>query len=192
MLAHEDIAPFFVELPDSPTIFGSPKDFKALPPKHQDQIIFLSQTANQRLQDFVEHTGLLTGPPWNPFERSNFKETKDILLPKEEKVLKKWLYERKISFKNWVFVLPNYSKHSVYLTWKMLIKYSSTLFFADDLVIFDQSGNWCLVHFHEGYLYFGRYLAQDSEAGYQRMEELYKLRDQYPKFNHPLLPKKDT
>ncbi len=188
----KDIAHFFVEKPKNHTIFGFPEDFDALPQEHQDQIFFLNSEASKLLHNYVKFCRLLTGPPRKPFDKSNFREIVEIALPEEEEDTKKWLYQRKIPFKNWVFILPNFSQHPVYLTWKMVVKYGYELFFADDLVIFDQSGNWCLVYFHEDCLYFGRHITFNSEIGYQQMEELYKIREQFPKFSHPLLPKKDT
>ena len=188
MIHLNNIVPFAKEPPEW-SVFGSAHDFESLPQTHQDQIFFLNKEANDYLYEFLEYTKLLTGPIWNPFEKKNFKTIEEISLPDEEEVLKKWLYQRGIPFQNWVFLLPNHSKDPIYLTWKMVIKYSHRIFWGSDLLIFDKSANWCLFFFHEDYLFFGKENLFDPEIGYEQMRALYRKKEQFPGFNHPLLPK---
>lgn len=58
----------------------------------------------------------------------------------------------------------------------MLIKYWEGLFFADDLLIFDESLNWGLFYFHENKLYFGTDKIYDQEFEYEKTRELNELK----------------
>lgn len=69
--------------------------------------------------------------------------------------LKKWLYERGIPFSRKVY-WPTQPDVAFVLSWKMVIKFSATLFHGNDEVIWDKSLNWVLVYDHNDEFYFGK------------------------------------
>lgn len=189
MIELNNIRNFAIEKPAKWNAFGTSEDYMKLPNEHREQIFFLSKKANAYLNEYLEASKLVTGPIWNPFEQRNFQLTEEFADLSDDAGLKKWLYNRGIPFKNWVLMLPNYHDHSVLLTWKMVVKYAPEFFGQmDDIVIFDQSNNWCLFYFHEEHLFFGKGNIYDPNLGYQEAEQLNELKRKYPKFKHPLLP----
>jgi len=73
------------------------------------------------------------------------------------------------------------------MTWKMLIKYSDCLFIMDDVMVFDNTLNWCLFFFHEDKMFFGKDNIYDPTEDLKRMEELNERKRKYPDFKHPYL-----
>jgi hypothetical protein len=108
------------------------------------------------LYKYFEASKFHSGPIWEPFKKENFKFVEKITLNKDTALLKKWLYKRGIPFSKWVFVLPNYGNGTLMMTWKMLVKNCENLFFSDDIVVFDETNQWCLSYWHEDEMFFGK------------------------------------
>ncbi|MEQ9165704.1 MAG: hypothetical protein RLO12_05575 [Fulvivirga sp.] len=186
MVNFENIREHIIERPDATTCLGTSEDYDSLSIEHKDQIRFLDEEASKFLYKYFEVSRFHTGPLWNPFEKKNFKYTEKINVNVESQTLKKWLFDRSIAFSKWVYVLPNYTDYPITMTWKMVIKYFDTLFFGDDIIIFDESNQWCLTYWHEDELFFGRINTVDPEIGYKEVEEMNLLEKKYPGYKHPL------
>ena len=191
MIDLNNIKNFTVDRPEGWTLFGNAKEFDSLPGTHREQILFLDKTASKYIYDFSTDAHLTTGGLWDPFAKGNFKEVEefsDFARTAESKQrLKKWLFNRGISFRTWVFVLLNGNEGPMLMTWKMLIKYSDSLFLIDDVMVFDSTLNWCLFFFHEDKIFFGKGNIYDPTEDFKRMEELNERKRKYPQFKHPYL-----
>lgn len=186
-----NIKNFSIPPPANGTIFGSATDFYALPETHKAQILFLDKAAEKYLYEFIEHAGLLTGSGWDPFKEGNFKTVEQYEqagdLQTNLPLLKKWLYNRGIPFRNWVFVLCDTRSQPLLMTWKMVLKYASDLFLIGDTLVFDQTLNWCLFSYHEGQLFYGKDAIFDSTANDAYMKKLNDRKKNFPQFKHPFL-----
>jgi hypothetical protein len=180
-----------VPRPEVPTIIGTAKEFDTLPETHQAQLLFLNEAASKFLYKFLSDAHLITSGFWAPFEKGNFKTVEEFSqlnrTDESKQLVKKWLYQRGIAFGNWVYVLQNGPEPAMLMTWKMVIKYSADLFIHHDVVIFDQTTNWCLVFFHEDKLFFGKDNIYDTTEDDKRMEELNERKKKFPDFKHPYL-----
>ena len=188
MVDFDNIHSYEIKPPDSWTYFGSPDDFDALSKEHKDQIKFLSKEASDFLYQFFSASKLHTGPVWDPFQKGNFKHVDQISLDQEESIIKKWLYNRGIPFSKWVYVLPGFQDTPAMMTWKIVVKYCTTLFFRDDIVIFDKTNQWCLSYWHEDVMFFGKINTVNPEVGYQEMKLMNQKEQQYPGYKNPLKP----
>jgi hypothetical protein len=144
----ENIEAYRTKVPDTTTLIGDKADYEALPAHWQEQIVFYNQAGSDFLYDYWEHSNLVTGPLYQPFLNSPFpyQSACSIL---ENGQHKKWLYERGIAFGHWVWALSNFSATACCLTWKMVLKLQDALFVGDDVVLFDESLQWCLFYYHE-------------------------------------------
>ena len=188
MVNFKNIKEHEVETLDSWTFLGSLEDYNGLSIEFKDQIKFLNKEASDFLYKFFDVSQFHTGPMWEPFQKGNFKYVDQVSLNEDENVLRKWLYNRGIPFSKWVYVLPNYGKGTAMMTWKMIIKNSESLFFGDDIVVFDETNQWCLSYWHEDEMFFGRTNIIDPEIGYNEFEEMNKLERKHPNYKHPLKP----
>lgn len=186
MVDIKNIQQFTVQRPNTWTLFGSVEDFDSLPETHKSQIFFLDKTACKFIYEFSSAAKLVTGDISNPFAKGNFKIVEVFSdfsnTDESRKQLKKWLFNRGISFQTWVFVLPNYNDYPVLTTWKMIVKYSGDIFFNDDITIFDESINWCLFYFHHDKLFFGKDNIYDPADDYKKMEAVNEVKKMYPNF----------
>ena len=57
---------------------------------------------------------------------------------------------------------------------------------ADDIVIFDESIQWCLSYWHEDELFFGKMNTTDPEIGYKEVEVMNEKEKKHPGYKHPL------
>lgn len=192
MIDLDTIKQFTVPRPETWSLFGTAKEFDALPGTHKEQILFLDPAASNYLYSFSgPAANLMTGDLWDPFAKGNFQireEFTDFRRNEESSQhLKKWLYQRGIPFATWVFVLPNGSNEPVLTTWKIVVKYAPDLFLADDVMVFDRTLNWCLFFFHEDKLFFGKDNCYDPAEEEQRMKALNERKQKYPQFPHPYL-----
>lgn len=169
MIDFQNIKEHKIERPDGWTCLGGPTDFDSLPNEFKDQI------AGDFLYKYFKASKFHTGPMWEPFKKKNFKYVEKIAADEDAQTIKKWLYNRGIPFAKWVYVLPNYSNVPLMMTWKMVIKNYETLFFADDVVIFDETNQWCLSYWHEDELFFGKINSTDPEIGYNEIEQMNGL-----------------
>ncbi len=186
MIDFQNIVEHEVERPDVWTCLGTPSDFDSLSDEFKDQIKFLDKEAGDFLYNYFQASNFHTGPLWQPFEKKNFKFVEQISLGEDPQVLKKWLYKRGIPFAKWVYVLPNYGLGPLMMTWKMVLKNSEMLFFSDDVVIFDESNQWCLSYWHEDEIFFGKINISDPEVGYKEVEVMNEKEKKYPGYKHPL------
>lgn len=150
--------------------------------------MFLDPVATQFIYKFSTAAHLLTGNEWQPFAKKNFAKTAQLNTNSASaEIVKKLLYNRGIPFDQWVFILPNYNNYPVLATWKMVIKYSATLFLSDDVKIFDATLNWCVFFFHEGCLFWGKDNVYDAADDQKRIEEMNERKRKSPDFKHPFL-----
>lgn len=175
-----------IERPNIWTCLGSPDEFDSLSNEFKDQIKFLDKEASDFLYKYFEASRFHTGPRWEPFEKKNFKYVDKISLDDDGQKIKKWLYNRGIEFAKWVYVLPNYGNAPLMMTWKMVIKNCESLFFGDDVVIFDESNQWCLSYWHEDEMFFGKINVITPEVGYKEVEMMNEMEKEYKGYKHPL------
>lgn len=182
MIDFTNIKDYAIERPNVWTCLGSPEEFDALTDQFKDQILFLNEKASNFLYKYFEASEFHTGPVWEPFQKNNFKYQEKISVGADYKEIKKWLYNKGIPFSKWVYVLPNYGQRPLTMTWKMVIKSCESLFFADDIVIFDKSNQWCLSYWHEDEIFFGKVHIVDPEIGYKKVEQM----NEWESYKHPL------
>ena len=191
MIDLNNIKNFTTIRPVGGSIFGSEADFDALPETHKAQILFLDKTAEKYLYEFVENARLLSNGGWAPFDKGIFKTVEQyshvVDLHDNIPLLKKWLYNRGIPFRNWVFVLCDSNPQPLLMTWKMFIKYAFDIFLVGDTMVFDQTINWCLFNYHEGQLFYAKDNIYDPSANELYMEYLNEKKKNYPQFKHPFL-----
>ncbi len=185
MIDLQNIKSHNISRPGVWTLFGSPEDFDNFPQEHKDQILFLDKPAGKYIYGFAASADLVSDDTSDPFHKNNFKTIEEFKELADESKLKKWLYRRRIPFGNWVFVLPAYNDYPIYTTWKMIIKYNSTILFSSDVLIFDNTLNWCLFYFHHDHLFFARDNIYDPTDKYKKMEQLNELKGKYPNFKFP-------
>ena len=178
-----------IDRPNGWTMFGSPEDFDNIPDVHKEQILFIDKEATKFIYEYCSSAKLIADDLWKPFSNDNFKSIEEYSNFSEtvdrKQELKKWLFNRGIEFKKWLFVLPNYNEYPVLTTWKMVVKYSDDLFQSDDITIFDRTLNWCLFYFHPGKLTFGKDNIYDPTNDYKKMEALNEVKKKYPQFKFP-------
>ena len=191
MIDLSNIRRFTVDRPEGWSLFGSANEFDSLPETHREQILFLDKAASEYIFEFSTAAYLTTGGLWDPFAKGNFKAVEEFAdfsrTPESKQKLKKWLYNRGIPFQTWVYVLLNGNEPPMLMTWKMLIKYSDCLFLLDDVMIFDNTLNWCLIFFHEDRIFFGKDNIYNSNEDFKQMEELNVRKKKFPQFKHPYL-----
>lgn len=189
MIDLNNITSFTLGQPPAHNPLGTAAEFLALPETHQQQILFLNKEGSRFVDQLGASAHLLTGDVWDPFEKGNFKtvETFNTFYydGSHKQELKKWLYQRGIPFRSWTFVRFNGNDDPMMMTWKMVIKYCTDLFIMNDVMIFDQTRNWCLFFFHEDKLFFGKDNIYDNTDDEKMMEELNERKKKFPLFKHP-------
>jgi hypothetical protein len=131
-------------------------------PEHKDQIFMFKNEASQLLWDY-EHKML--GIEANP----KFYKTITTFDSKRFSIsdIKKYLFNLEIPFRNWVFFAEQ-PDLGFMLTWKMIIKYCSGIFWDDYQQIWDKTLNWKLEYNH-GIFTFGKDLIYNSDAEAEKM-----------------------
>lgn len=155
MISFENIKEHSIEYPQTWTFLYSPEEANSISQEHKDQIIFLNEEATSFLSQYFENQIQIFffESKTYPFRaKEQFKKDMFLITANNKKELNKWLYNRGVSFDHQVFIYPDRSDHAVILTWKMVIKYAEGLFFAEDLVVFDQTSNWVLFYDHNDIL----------------------------------------
>lgn len=144
-----------------------------LPPQeHLDQIYPLNHEAANYLWNFES---LIRIHKFYPEVTRYFNEVIEFEnIDRNEKKLKKWLFTTGIPFKTKVCLTFRPDLGFV-LTWKMVIKYCSKLFFAHDLVIFDNTLNWGLYYHHDEKFHFGKNRIYNSNIEGQKILSDAKL-----------------
>ncbi|MCP3932855.1 MAG: hypothetical protein GY705_27605 [Bacteroidetes bacterium] len=125
-----------------------------LPEIHIEQLKPLNKKASNFLWDYISNSELHNDVPF----KKGFFQTIDKakILEENEKVIKKWLYQRAIPFEKDVF-LSWQPDDAMIVPWKILIKYFDSFYYStsDDLTIIDQSLSWAILFYHEDEIYFG-------------------------------------
>lgn len=180
MVNFDNIKTYSTDFPNTWSFLWSPEEAREIPQEHKDQIFFLNDEAGLFLKNFIESSRMITGPLWKPFNERYFKIVEEFKINENcGTEIKKWLFDKPISFDKYVFISSERSGQSVTLTWKMVIKYWEGLFFAHDLIIFDETLNWGLFYFHEDLLYFGSDKIYDKEFEYEKTQELNELKRKF-------------
>ncbi len=125
-----------------------------LPVEHLNQLCPLNDEASKFLWDFIMDTGLHADIP---FKKGYFKTMdKAKIFDNNEKIIKKWLFDRGLPFKKDVY-LSWQPYIAMVVPWKLLVKYYNVFYYgtSDDLTVFDESLNWALLFYHEDEIYFG-------------------------------------
>lgn len=117
--------------------------------KHQDQIFPLTKEAASFLWDYEMKLGIQCS------EKYFKKVTTFNSQFSNQRTIKKYLYNLGIPFDQKVFIAQQ-PEIAFLLTWKMVIKYSHNLFFANDQIVRDRTLNWQLEFHHEGVFSFGK------------------------------------
>ncbi len=129
---------------------------------HKESILPLTKEGAAILDRFIHDSSIHND---FPFQKGRFRNTEVLSLEpvthqdgfkSEDKKVKKWMYELGVPFKNPVFV--SYDRDCGFIMpWKLLIKYWRNFYYSisDDITIFDDSLQWCLLMFHEHEFYFG-------------------------------------
>ena len=176
----EELLIYKTDFPKSWSFLGSPEEAAQIPLEHKDQIHFLNEEGTKWVRQYLHFSKMIGAnkePTWSPFYQDYFKETKCIEnADDDDEIIKKWLYNLGIPFKNYVLVDEDRSGHSVLLSWKMVIKYWHGLFFPVDTVVFDLSLNWCVYFWHEDWIFYGKNNTFDKEAEYQKTLWINELR----------------
>ena len=150
------IQEYRIPLPKEYTLLGDQEDYEQLPPHWQEQIHFYDKTGSDFLYQYWDSSNLITGPLYQPFLGSPFTHLEQ-LTSWESQELAQWLYDRGLAFGQEVWLLSNFRHTAVQMTWKMVIKLREELFVGDDVVLFDNSLQWCLFYYHEEVFFWGRY-----------------------------------
>ena len=180
MLNFDNIKAYSTEFPKTWSFLRTPEEANEISQEHKDQIFFLNQEASEFVHIYIKSSKMVTGPLWKPFNERYFKTIEEFEVNENcESAIKKWLYNKPIPFDKYVFIDIDRSTQSVALTWKMVIKYWEGLFFADDLIIFDETLNWGLFYFHEDRLYFGTDKIYDKEFEYEKTKALNELKEKF-------------
>jgi hypothetical protein len=134
---------------------------KPAPIEHIDQITILNKEASKFLFDLESKLCIDCTPKF-------FKNVHKFT-PNGTKEIKKQLYKLGIPFSQKVFFPFNIDMGFV-LTWKMVIKYSHTLFWANDQLAWDKTLNWKLIFHHDGEFTFAKNFIYDHEAEYSKLQ----------------------
>lgn len=139
--------------------------------EHLDQIVALNTKGSNFLSKFLDQTKITT---FNAASKMYFKDFDQFSYAEnQKKEVKKWLFNRKIKFDKLVFVTITASVSFV-LTWKMVIHYSEVLFFGYDVIVWDNTLNWCLIHDHNDVFYYGVNRIYDGQEEKLKMDKLIK------------------
>lgn len=180
MINFDNIKTYSTNFPKTWSFLWSPEEASEIPHEHKDQIYFLNNEASKFVRNYINSSKMVTGPLFKPFNKRYFKTVEEFEVTENcESEIKKWLYSKSIPFRKYVFIDCERSGHTVMLTWKMVIKYWEGLFFANDLIIFDESLNWGLFYFHEDILYFGSDKVYNKEFEYVKTSELNELKQKF-------------
>jgi len=166
----DNIEEFSIPLSEHPCkwLFEDEEENLTLSPEFEDQIIALSPEAAKFVWNF-EGSQRYIGPTDNI--KKYFKQYERFPFgANEEKEVKKWLYQRGIPFDRKVFYISQPDTGFV-LTWKMVIKFASALFFGSDEIVWDRTLNWVVAFHHDDVFYFGKDRTYNSNERAAEMEK---------------------
>jgi hypothetical protein len=132
--------------------------------EHQDQIFPLTKEAANYLWEYELKLGIQSTEKY-------FKTVKTFNCNySDQATIRKYLYNLGIPFRQKVFIAQQPDTGFV-LTWKMVIKYSHRLFWANDQTVWDRTLNWKLEFHHDGEFSFGKDLIFDGQLEMLRSNE---------------------
>ncbi|WP_221392919.1 hypothetical protein [Dyadobacter sp. NIV53] len=180
MIDFDNIKTYSTDFPTTWSFLWSTEEAREIPQEHKDQIFFLNNEASEFVKNYIDSSKMITGPVWKPFNERYFKTIQEFEVTENcENEIKKWLYNKHIPFDKYILIYGERGGQSVTLTWKMVIKYWKGLFFADDLIIFDETLNWGLFYFHEDRLYYGTDKIYDKEFESEKTREVEELKQKF-------------
>ncbi len=146
--------------------------------EHQDQIFPLGKEAANFLWNYEMKIGIECSKKYfknvSTFESAFFDNSS----------IKKYLYNLGIPFGQKVFMAMQPDTGFV-LTWKMVIKYSHRLFWANDQSVWDRTLNWKLEFHHDGEFTYGKDLIYDGQLEMQKLQAALKeMEIRKKKLNH--------
>jgi hypothetical protein len=172
MITLDNIEKFIIPLQEHSMKYFFETDNKELPsPEHLDQIYPLTKEASVFLWDFESKIRIHS---FYPEIKKYFRDVEQFSSGEStESEVKKWLYQRGLPFNNKVFISlqPDYG---LALTWKMVIHYSSRLFFGHDLTVWDRTINWGLYFHHDDIFHFGKNRIYDGQEEQIKLNELIR------------------
>lgn len=168
----ENIEQFSVPLAECPMKWMFEDNDGELPSaEFTDQIIPLNHDASRFLWNFMMNQRVLGA------DNGFFKENEEYVSGgKSTEEIKKWLYNRQIPFGNKIF-WSNQPGSGFVLTWKMVIKFTEDLFFAQDQILWDKTLNWVLLYDHNEAFSFHRHRLYDIDMEYRLAQERKKIVD---------------
>ena len=128
--------------------------YDCLPEQHLNELKPLDKVGAEFLSDYLDNSRVHSQMPFTNGLFINLDKTK--ILDKNNKLITKWLYQRALPFDKEVYLCWDNSDGMI-TKWKYVVKYWDAIFYggSDDLTVFDQSLEWCLLFFHENEIYFG-------------------------------------
>lgn len=138
--------------------FTDPK-YDVLPPNHLAQIHALDSRSARLIWTLIVDSDLHAVDPFKPgcFQHHESTEIGDSYGNADEDArIRKWLYRCAIPFDHVVYLSwqPDWA---ITTTWKMLVKYWTSFYYpiSDDLLVVDESLEWCVLFHHEYEIHFG-------------------------------------
>lgn len=145
--------------------------------EHQDQIFPLTKEAANFLWDYEMKLGIESSDKYYKTVTTFNSEFSD------HQTIKKYLFNLGIPFSHKVFIAQQPDTAFV-LTWKMVIKYSHRLFWANDQTVWDKTLNWKLEFHHNGEFTFGKDLIYDGQLEIQKNKESFERNRRTEKTKH--------
>lgn len=128
--------------------------YDQLPSQHLELLKPFDKEASTFLSKYIDNSNLHNDIPF----KKDFFQTIDKakILDDNKKEIKKWLYQRGLSFDKNVYLCWD-KDNALTVPWKIFIKYFDSFFYSasDDLTLFDESLNWAILFYHEDEIYFG-------------------------------------
>lgn len=167
------------DFPPRYSFLGTAEEAEAIPATHKDQIFFLDAEASAYVRAYLDSAHMVTWRAWEPFNPRYFDTVQAISLDDDRIDVPKWLYEKPIPFSKQVYLCASLQEAAVALTWKMVIKYWTGICRGSDVVIFDESLNWCLFYFHEDHLFWGSDKVYDPDYEAEKAKDRNALQQKY-------------
>jgi len=158
MVSFENLKEYSTEFPSEWTFLWSREEADKISSEHKDQIFFLNEEATSFINRYFESSKIRKNSD-EPVSKDYFKNIETYKININLAELKKWLFDGKIAFDNFVFIDSDDGR-SIMLTWRMVIKYCEGIFFSEDIYIFDTSLNGTLFYYHESELTFQKKFTQ--------------------------------
>lgn len=139
--------------------------YNLIPKQHLDELKPLDKTGAKFLAEYIDTCRV---HHQMPFKNGLFKNLDKIkVTANSNKQITKWLYQRALPFNKDVYLCWD-TNDGMITKWKYVVKYWNSIFYGgcDDLTVFDQSLEWCLLFYHEDEIYFGTNKKYESKEEY--------------------------